>query len=170
MMKFNEALLKANEVVMKKYPLAAFYEMQGYLVPNDGKVEGKPDVDGTIDEEHTLLVYCIPGTITTITATFDEEQNVVVKKISSPWCEDVIMTPYIGLTADMAIDLVVKELGSDAVSEGPITLRHCLYPGEIEPKYFIGSIHACHSVGVYSGNVDTVNITSTTKFTQTYKA
>ena len=29
-----------------------------------------------------------------------------------------------------------------------------LYPGEIEPKYFIGTVQGYHTVGVYSGQVD----------------
>ena len=51
-MKFNEALLKINHAVLKKYPDAQFYEAQGFLLPKNGK-----NVDGTIDTAQFLVAY-----------------------------------------------------------------------------------------------------------------
>ena len=74
------------------------------------------------------------------------------KKVNDVWCEDIVTTPYVPTTADQAINILKEKLGEFKAC--PITLRHMLYPGEIEPKYFIGTFMDCHTVGVYSGQVD----------------
>lgn len=149
-MKFNEALLKLNVAVMKKYPEAAFYEAQGYLIPNDS-IGCK--VDGTIDPQQFKAVYRKPVN-QTVVATFDEEGKPSIEVIKSPWLEDIVTTPYPPLSIDQAIDILVKKYGNDAIGEGPATYRHQLFPGEAEPRYFIGTLGALHTVNVYTRKID----------------
>lgn len=149
-MKFNEALLKLNVAVMKKHPEAAFYEAQGYLIPNDS-IGCK--VDGTIDKSKFRVVYRKPINETVI-ATFTEDDKVNIEVVKEPWLEDVVMTPYVPLSVEQAIEILVKKYGVDGVGEGPVTLRHQLFPGEVEPRYFFGTLAALHTVNVYSLKVD----------------
>jgi len=149
-MKFNDALLTLNIAVMKKHPDAAFYEAQGYLVPNDS-IGCK--VDGTIDPQQFKAVYRKPVN-QTVVATFDEEGKPTIEVVKSPWLEDIVTTPFVSLTADQAIEILVDKYGNDAVGEGPITLRHQLFPGEAEPRYFIGTIAKLHTVNVYTRKID----------------
>ena len=150
-MKFNEALLTINAAVMKKYPDAAFYEAQGYLVPNDSI---GCNVDGTIDPKQFKAVYCKYGENKTIIGTFKDDGSINIDLINDVWLEDIITTPYISMTADEAIEFLVKKYGNDCVGEGPITLRHQLFPGESEPRYFIGTLAELHTVNVYTGKID----------------
>ena len=149
-MKFNEALLKLNVAVMKKYPEAAFYEAQGYLVPNDSI---GCNVDGTIDPQRFKLAYRKP-TNQTVIATFDENEEPKLEVVKSPWLEDIVTTPYPPISIEQAIEVLVKKYGNDAVGEGPATYRHQLFPGEAEPRYFIGNLGKLHTVNVYTLKVD----------------
>ena len=145
---FNVALMEINAAVMKRYPQARFYEMQGYLTD---------DVNGDITSESVKVAYAIPDkdSVATIIGTLDEEGKPKIKKVQDVWCEDFVTTPFVPLTADEALNILKEEFGEfKKVKAGPITLRHMLYPGEIEPKYFIGTFMDCHTVGVYSGKVD----------------
>jgi hypothetical protein len=149
-MKFNEALLELNLAVLKKYPEAQFFEAQGYLVPTDST---DSNVDGTIDKQHFKVVYRKPIN-ETIIATFGENDKANIQIIKEPWLEDIVTTPYVPLSIEQAIEILVEKYGKDAVSEGPVTLRHQLFPGEAEPRYFIGTIRALHTVNVYTCKVD----------------
>lgn len=148
-MKFNEALLKINLAVLKKYPSSQFYEAQGFLVPADG------DVDGTIDTAQFKAVYNYVDADRqkTIVGSFKDNLSVKIEVIDDIWCEDVIMTPYVPMNAEDAIRMIEEKLDEE-LTAGPITLRHQLYPGEVEPRYFIGTIKQLHSIKVYSGEVD----------------
>ena len=148
-MKFNDALLKINLAVLTEYPNAQFYEAQGFLVPTNG------DVDGTIDTSQFQVIYNYldKNRQKTIVGSFDDELDVNIEVINDIWCEDVIMTPYVPMNAEDAIELINEELDEE-IGAGPITLRHQLYPGEVEPRYFIGSIRNLHSIKVYSAEVD----------------
>lgn len=148
-MKFNEALLKINLAVLTEYPSAQFYEAQGFLVPTNG------DVDGTIDTAQFKAVYNYVDDERqkTIIGSFDDDLDVDIEIVDDIWCEDVIMTPYIPMDAEYAIKLINAELDEE-IEAGPITLRHQLFPGEVEPRYFIGSIKQLHSIKVYSAEVD----------------
>lgn len=150
-MKFNEALLLINAAVLKQYPNAAFYEAQGYLVPNDSI---GCNVDGTIDKNKFRAVYCKFGEMSTIIGSFNEDGTVKVEVIKDVWLEDIIMTPYISMSVEQAIEILVKKYGNDAVGEGGVTLRHQLFPGETEPRYFFGGLNNLHTVNVYSGRID----------------
>ena len=108
-MKFNEALLKLNVAVMKKHPEAAFYEAQGYLIPNDS-IGCK--VDGTIDKTKFRAVYRKPVNETVI-ATFTEDDKVNIEVVKEPWLEDVVTTPYVPLSVEQAIEILVKKYGVD---------------------------------------------------------
>ena len=149
-MKFNEALLKINLEVLTKYPSAQFYEGQGHLIPTDNDV-----VDGTIDTANFRVAYNFIDTDRqkTIIGSFNDDLSVKVEVIDDVWCEDVVMTPYVPLTAEDAIEMINKKL-DEQIGVGPITLRHQLYPGEVEPRYFIGSLAKLHSIKVYSGKID----------------
>lgn len=149
-MKFNEALLKINLEVLTEYPSAQFYEGQGQLVPTDNDT-----VDGTIDTAQFRAVYNYNDEERqkTIIGSFNDDLTVKIEVIDDIWCEDVIMTPYVPMNADDAINMINAKL-DEQIEAGPITLRHQLYPGEAEPRYFIGSIKQLHSIKVYTGEVD----------------
>ena len=149
--KFNEALLKINLEVLKKYPSAQFYEAQGFLINKKGATE----VDGTIDVEHFKVAYNFMDADhqKTIIGTFDENLKPKVEVVDDIWVEDFVTTPYIAMTAEEAIEILNSNL-EEKVGTGPITLRHQLYPGEPEPRYFIGVLGRVHSVNVYTGKVD----------------
>lgn len=144
---FNTALLEINAVVMKRFGQARFYEAQGQLTEN---------VDGTVSKEGFRVIYGLPDNATVI-GSYDKEGKVVVRKISDIWCEDIVTTPYIPLCCSQAIDILKEKFGE--INACPVTLRHALYPGEIEPKYFIGTHLGYHTVGVYSAQVDATYVT-----------
>ena len=152
-MKFNEALLKINLAVLTEYPSAQFYEAQGYLIPTDN-IGCK--VDGTIDTAKFRVAYNYLDTDRqkTIIGTFNEDGTVNVQVVDDIWCEDVITTPYVPRYCDQAIEYICAKLGNDAVTEGPVTLRFQLYPGEAEPRYFFGSLNNLHTINVYTGKID----------------
>lgn len=152
-MKFNEALLKINLAVLTEYPSAQFYEAQGYLIPTENI---GCNVDGTIDTAHFKVAYNYfeNRRQKTIIGTFNDDLTVNVKVVDDIWVEDIIMTPYVPITCDQAIEILCQKYGNDAVGEGPVTLRHQLFPGESEPRYFFGSINAVHTVNVYTGRID----------------
>lgn len=148
-MKFNDALLKINLAVLTKYPSAQFYEAQGFLVPRNG------EVDGTIDTAQFQAVYNYidDERQKTIIGSFDDDLNIKIEVINDIWCEDIIMTPYVPMEAEDAIEIINKKLDEE-IGVGPIVLRHQLYPGEAEPRYFIGTLKNLHSIKVYSAEVD----------------
>lgn len=150
-MKFNDALLKVNLEVLTQYPSAQFYEAQGYLVPTDDD----ETVDGTIDTAKFKAVYNYldEERQKTIIGSFNDDLTVNVEVIDDIWCEDVIMTPYVPMLAEDAIEMINDDLDEE-IGAGPITLRHQLYPGEVEPRYFIGTLNDLHSIKVYSGEID----------------
>ena len=151
---FNVALQALNLAVIKKYPAARFYEMQGYLTD---------ETNGQITEESAKAVYGLPekDTICTVIATFDKDGKIVIKKYNDIWCEDTVTLPYVPLEASYAIEILKEKFGE--IKACPITLRHALYPGEIEPKYFIGTVKGYHTVGVYSAQIDTTFATESTR-------
>ena len=146
-MKFNEALIKLNLAVLEEYPSAQFYEAQGYLIPSENV---NYNVDGTIDTAHFKVAYDYfgNGRQKTIIGSFN------IKIVDDIWTEDIIMTPYVPITCDQAIKILCEKYGADIVKEGPVTLRHQLFPGESEPRYFFGSIGGVHTVNVYTGKID----------------
>jgi hypothetical protein len=152
---FNVALMELNAAVLKKYSQARFYEMQGYLTK---------DVDGKIDVSKAKAVYGLPekDTMSTVIASYDAEGKIKVTKYNDIWCEDMVTLPYVPLQASEAIDILKEKFGE--VKACPITLRHALYPGEIEPKYFIGTVQGYHTVGVYSAQIDTSFVTESSNF------
>jgi len=139
---FNVAIEEVSAAVMKRYPLARFYEAQGYLTE---------DVDGDVKCDSVKLAFGLPDNATVI-GTLDKDGKPKIKKVQDIWCEDFVTTPYVPLTANQAISILKEKFGE--FSACPITLRHMLYPGEIEPKYFVGTFMDCHTVGVYSGKAD----------------
>lgn len=148
---FNEALLKTNLEVLKKFPSAQFYEAQGFLVKKDSTDE----LDGTVYVEHFRVAYNFMDTDhqKTIIGTLDENLKVKIELINDVWTEDIVATPYVSMTAKDAIKILNSTL-DEKIESGPITLRHQLYPGEPEPRYFIGSLDRLHTVNVYTGKVD----------------
>lgn len=157
---FNVALIELNAAVLKKYNLARFYEAQGYLTEN---------VDGRVWKEKFKVVYGLPekDSMSTVIASYDADGKPKVIKYNDIWCEDMVTLPYVPLTADQAINILKEKFGE--VKACPITLRHALYPGEIEPKYFIGTVQGYHTVGVYSAQIDTTFVTEHSNFMITQK-
>lgn len=149
-MKFNEALLLINAEVMKQHPEVGFYEAQGFLVATDS-VDG-PYVDGTIDVDKFKAVYTNMNNGTYIGTIKDGKVN--IEFVNEPWLEDIIMTPYVPTDIEFAIKLITDKLGKHAVGAGPVTLRHQLFPGEAEPRYFFGTIANCKTVNVYTGKIN----------------
>jgi hypothetical protein len=145
-MKFNEALLMINAEMMKQHPLVGFYEAQGHLIPTDS------GVDGTIDVDHFKAVYTDMENGTYFGTIKDGKVN--IEFIKEAWLEDIIMTPYISMNIEEAIEFATKALGEHAIKPGPVTLRHQLYPGEAEPRYFFGTFNNCNTVNVYTGKVN----------------
>jgi hypothetical protein len=139
---FNVAIEEVSAAVMKRYPLARFYEAQGYLTE---------EVDGDVKSDSVKLAFGLSDNSTVI-GTLDKDGKPKIKKVQDIWCEDFVTTPYVPITANQAISILKEKFGE--FSACPITLRHMLYPGEIEPKYFVGTFMDCHTVGVYSGQVD----------------
>jgi len=148
---FNEALLKVNLEVLKQYPSAQFYEAQGFLLAK----EGEPEVDGTIDATKFKVAYNFIDVDRqkTIIGSFDEKLMVKVDVVDDIWCEDIVTTPYVPMTAADAIEMLNAKL-DEKIEAGPITLRHQLYPGESEPRYFIGTLANLHTINVYTGRID----------------
>jgi len=161
-MKFNDALLKINHEVLAKYPDAQFYEAQGYLVPTDNI---GCEVDGTIDTAQFRVAYNYVDKERqkTIIGTLNDDLTVKVEVINDIWCEDIIMTPYVPMEIEDAIEMICAQCGNDAIGAGPVTLRHQLYPGEAEPRYFFGSLHKLHTINVYTGKIDVPAGNSVTK-------
>jgi hypothetical protein len=158
---FNVALMELNAAVLKKYSQARFYEMQGYLTK---------DGDSKIDMSKAKAVYGLPekDTMSTVIASYDAEGKIKVIKYNDIWCEDMVTLPYVPLQASEAIDILKEKFGE--IKACPITLRHALYPGEIEPKYFIGTARGgYHTVGVYSAQIDTTFVTEHSNFMITQK-
>ena len=151
-MKFNEALLKVNLAVLTEHPSAQFYEAQGHLVPTNGL---RSEVDGTIDTAEFKAVYNYQDDDRqkTIIGSLNDDLSVKIEIINDIWCEDVIMTPYVPMSAEDAINMINAKLDEE-LEAGPITLRHQLYPVEAEPRYFIGSIKKLHSIKVYTAEID----------------
>ena len=58
------------------------------------------------------------------------------------------------MECEQAIEILCNKYGSGAVTPGPVTLRHQLFPGEAEPRYFFGSLGRIHTVNVYTGKID----------------
>ena len=145
-MKFNEALSIINAEVMKQHPLLGFYEAQGHLIQTDN------GIDGTIDVDHFKAIYTDMKGNTYIGTIKEEKVNIEI--IEEPWLEDIIMTPYISMDIEEAIKFVTKALGEHSIKPGPVTLRHQLYPGEGEPRYFFGTFNNCNTVNVYTGKVN----------------
>ena len=118
-MKFNDALLKINLAVLTEYPSAQFYEAQGFLVLADG------EVDGTIDTAQFQVIYNYVDDERqkTIVGSFDDDLDVNIEVINDIWCEDVVMTPYVPMSAEDAINMINAELDEE-IGVGPITLRH----------------------------------------------
>jgi len=148
---FNEALLKINLEVLKQYPMAQFYEAQGFLVPKDGESE----VDGTIDAAQFKVAYNFMDVDSqkTIIGTFNDDLTVNIEVVNDIWCEDFVTLPYVPMTAADAIEMLNAQL-EEQIEAGPITLRHQLYPDEPEPRYFIGTLDKLHTINVYTGKID----------------
>lgn len=151
-LKFNNALYKINLEVLKKYPSAQFYEAQGFLVPKDGN---ESEVDGTIDAKQFKVAYNYVDADRqkTIIGTFNDDLTVNVKLINDIWCEDIVMTPYVPMSVEDAIKMLNEKL-DEQIGSGSVTLRHQLFPGEAEPRYFFGGLNNLHTINVYTGKID----------------
>ena len=127
-MKFNEALLKINLAVLKKYPSAQFYEAQGFLVPRNDESE----VDGTIDtaQFRAIYNYIDEDRQKTIVGSFNGTLGIKVEVINDIWCEDVVMTPYVPMSAEDAIEMknltknLVLALSHYAINCTQVRLNH----------------------------------------------
>lgn len=146
-MESNEFLKKVNEAVMKKYPSAYFYEMDGVM----NAVNGKPFGFEGINEKESKLVYGIDGK--TIEAKL-EGDSVVITEFAAPYMDCRPMTIFVPNDVDEALQRLFQ---ADIVwkANPTVVLRFALYPGVIKPCYYFGSkATGIVSVGVYSGNVE----------------
>ena len=145
---FNELVMFTDSNVMSDYRGFAFYEASANLSDIDSLAK-----KGIIDQSSFMAVYDDLYAARTLQVTFDSIGNIRYQVIDSPWLEDMIMTPYVPLYFDQAIELLAKN--NIEVSAGqPVVLRHQLWFNEPEPRYFIGNVSDCNTVNVYTNTIN----------------
>ena len=145
---FNELVMFADSNVMSDYRGFAFYEASASLSNIDSLAK-----KGVIDQSSFMAVYDDLYAVRTLQATFDSLGNISYQVIDSPWLEDMIMTPYVPLYLDQAIELLAKN-NIEVYAGQPVVLRHQLWFNEPEPRYFIGSVSDCNTVNVYTNTIN----------------
>ena len=140
---FDENLMKIDSVVRHQYPDYAFYEAESHFV----------NEEGDINPQDMFAAYGKINDMGCLLATVQND-TLVLTKVDENWLEDMFMTALVPMDSKLAVKLL-KEKIDVAVSGAPVILRHQLYPGEAEPRFFIGSIAKLHTVGVYTAELDT---------------
>lgn len=141
---WKDIIAKVWPAVNSQYPDYAFYEAEG-------KVKKLDEVWG-VDRNTFRAAFGNPFKIASVIA-YIQNDTLKFYQVDEPWCEDIYMTLFVPCDLTMAIETLQKTI--DIAPEGsPAVLRHQLFPNELEPRWFIGSIAECHTVNVYSLIVD----------------
>ena len=142
---FEEIIKSIIPYVNKNYPEFAFYEAYGIIKQDSAG-------DFSVDRNTFHAAFGCPTDIKSLFVTV-ENDTAKFQVFNEPWLEDIYMTPFIPLSMNEAVKTIQKKI--DIAPEGlPIVLRHQLYPGEAEPRWFIGTISDCHTVNVYTMEID----------------
>lgn len=150
-MDFNKRLEILNTAVMALYPSARFYEAQGIMNVTDGD-----GVKPTVSE--IKAVYALPINKTLMVTSGDNNPDTpVFEIIDSPWCEDKVMTPFVGMNLEDAFDQVGK--ANFIIEDLHVVLRHPLHPKYTRPVYIFGNSRSGgYSVDVVTGDVLVENV------------
>lgn len=141
---FEEIIGIVIPIVNQKYPTYSFYEAGGTIKMNDSVV-------GIDRNTFRLALGCMTKNASVVCTI--KNDTLVFQEYDEPWLEDIHMTPYVPVTLAQAIEEIQKHV--DLAPEGlPAVLRHQLYPGEAEPRWFIGTWSTCHTVNVYTFGFD----------------
>lgn len=141
-----------NKEVMKNYPDARFFEVNGVLPSADPQA-----VSEDIDEEVTAAVYQTyseqGGIVITAKITGGE---VVLSTVEGYKTEDRPMSPYVPCDAKEALERIYQaDILYKAPMSGAFTLRFALHPDINEPHYYFTDADGTHfAVGVYSASID----------------
>ena len=142
---WNDLIEKSVIAIQSAYPEYTFYEAAG-----DVKKIGE-DKWGVDHNTFQIVFGKINGNATVIGDV--KNDTLVLTQIDEPWLEDVHMTPFVPVDLDLAIKTLQKTI--DIAPEGqPAVLRFQLYPNEIEPRFFVGSVASCMTVNCYSMKVN----------------
>lgn len=141
-MNFNRFLEKINAEIIAQHPDAILYEIHGRTVKtNDENGDGMAVTPGT------EVAFGINGGALVATVV-DNEGNYEVEQFASPWVEDRAITPYLP-----SLGLAIKAIGEreGIFFDSPmVTLRHQLFPTNIEPQYIISENGVRVFFGVWS--------------------
>ena len=146
---FDELYLSINKIIAEKYPAYALYEVEANFSDDDSLAN-----QGVINPMSMKVVYGFTEGNKTLMATVDSAFNVNIEIINSPWLEDMYMTPYQPMTLKYAVEILQNELGVHIKAGLPVCFRHQLWFKEPEPRYFLGTAISCHTVNVYTAEVD----------------
>ena len=145
-MKFNKTLETVNAMIMPLYPTARFYEAQGILDETNGEIQS------TVSEM-TIVYSLVPNK--SIIVKVKGESNIDIDVINSPWLEDRVMTPYVSMSLEEAIDQIKR--ADFSIKSHNIVLRHPLNPDCIVPEYILGDNKSGYvSVNIFTGDVQLV--------------
>ena len=146
---FNVLVIAINEHVAKDYPGYEFYEAYARL-NNVDTLAAKGEIDPT-----TLTVaYGCTYKVGSLQVTVDSLFNNTYHVVDEPWLEDYFMTPFVPMDLKFACELLQNNIDIVFTPGMPVVLRHQLWYKEAEPRYFIGTIATCHTVNVYTGEID----------------
>ena len=146
---FNVLMLEIHKMVSAEYTDYAFYEASAKLNSVDSLA-----AKGLIEPTTMTLAYGGINDKSSLLVTVDSAFNVKVEKVGSPWLEDFYMTPFVPMHLTTACKLLQDSVEISLVPGMPVVLRHQVWYREPEPRYFIGTIAKCHTVNVYSGEID----------------
>ena len=146
---FSELVAIANLEILKNYPQGVFYEASALLAGNENGV-----VDGTVDRNTFRSVYGDPYVGMCTYMAVVENDTLKLAKIDEPWLEDIVTCAFVPLTVPEAIEIIQSKVDIAFTPKTPVVLRHQLYPGEAEERFFFGSAYDCHTVNVHSLKVD----------------
>lgn len=131
--------------VNAQFPEYSFYESYGTVKKLENGEWG-------LDHNTFRAAYGCPFKNASV-LVYVENDTMKFEQVDEAWLEDVYMTPFVPCDLSLAIETIQKKVDVDP--EGmPVVLRHQLYPGVYEPQFLLGSAYDCHSVNVFSLEVD----------------
>lgn len=146
---FNALVIAINEHVAKDYPGYNFYEAYANLNSVDTLA-----AKGEIDPTTLTVAYGCTYKVGSLQVTVDRLFNITYHVVDEPWLEDYYMTPFVPMDLKFACGWLQNQVDVVFTPGMPVVLRHQLWYKEAEPRYFIGTIATCHTVNVYTGEID----------------